>query len=429
MSLLNFNDNSSNLKGEKKTLRLLFGIGALIGVIALGSTLAASINLNSGNPVEFGQGVAQTVACDSDGITLVPYSTFINDEENSTFYFSSIQVSDVSSNCAGITFKLRAYMNGSNDPLYWPADPKEDSFEFGFNFEGSWNSVNSCMSLNNQVTNDSSNNKVTIDWRSCVPYAAELSGRIDRLTLESSTSFSGISVSTVSCNLNSADAIAGGSTGTDVTEAAQSLISDVSGLSLNGDPVAFGQAPTLFTNFAREDGPTLGSGMSIYSGWGVDNISNWQVCLEDLVTESYGSTDPVTNIHGFTFQVDATNSVNYFDFDWIFGSHEDSDAWDVAAVIVDGHDFSLLEDGKVIHFNNGNISTGSLQFSTDPSGINETVGVLSSWSGKITSTAVLDKTSNPPNGSGISTHRITILVANTGDDGADSGLFMSNFGN
>jgi hypothetical protein len=183
MSLLNFHDNSSNLKGEKKTLKLLFGIGALVGVIALGSTLAASINLNSNGPVEFGQGIAQTVACDSDGITLTPYSTFNNDSQNSDFYFSSLEVANVSSNCSGVTFKLRAYMNGNNTPLAWPAAPNGDSFEFGFTASEGWRSVDSCMALNNQETGSSSDNSVTIEWGDC---ETTLAGEVDRLTLESS---------------------------------------------------------------------------------------------------------------------------------------------------------------------------------------------------------------------------------------------------
>ena len=187
MSLLNFSDNSNNFKGEKKTLKLLLGIGALVGVIAIGSTLAASINLNGGGPVEFGQGVAQTVACDSDGITLTPYSTFINDSEYSDFYFSSLEVSGVSANCSGVTFKLRAYMNGSSEPLYWPAAPNGDSFEIGFTSSENWRFVSSCMVLNDQETNSSTDNSVLIDWSECAYSTdAALAGQVDRLTLETS---------------------------------------------------------------------------------------------------------------------------------------------------------------------------------------------------------------------------------------------------
>ena len=75
---LNFDDYKESPK-RKKSLGVLIGIGAIIGVIALGSTLAANINLNTGKPIEFGQGISQTVACSGDTpIMLTPQSTFIN---------------------------------------------------------------------------------------------------------------------------------------------------------------------------------------------------------------------------------------------------------------------------------------------------------------------------------------------------------------
>jgi hypothetical protein len=49
----------------------------VIGAIAIiGSTFAANINLNSGQPVEFGQGMTKTTACGD--ITLTPQATFDN---------------------------------------------------------------------------------------------------------------------------------------------------------------------------------------------------------------------------------------------------------------------------------------------------------------------------------------------------------------
>jgi len=111
MSLLNFDSSGHTPKGEKKTLKLLFGIGALVGVVAIGSTLAASINLNGGGPVEFGQGVTQTTACD-DEITLTPTSTFVNAVGAGSHKFSSLNISGVNSSsdkCSGKTFVIKAY--------------------------------------------------------------------------------------------------------------------------------------------------------------------------------------------------------------------------------------------------------------------------------------------------------------------------------
>ncbi len=116
MSLLDFSDLRPNRSGSRKPFKLVLGIGALVGVIALGSTLAASINLNAGAPVEFGQGVAQTTACD-DEVTITPFSTFVNDEESADFLFTSFSVTGISSACYGKTFTIKAYSNSGNSPL------------------------------------------------------------------------------------------------------------------------------------------------------------------------------------------------------------------------------------------------------------------------------------------------------------------------
>ena len=120
MSLLNFNDESPEKAGSNKSLMYLLGIGTLVGTIALGSTLAASINLNSGAPVEFGQGIAQTTACD-DEITITPYSTFVNEEGGGDYYFSSLKISGIDSSegkCSGKRFLIKAYSDQGIVPLF-----------------------------------------------------------------------------------------------------------------------------------------------------------------------------------------------------------------------------------------------------------------------------------------------------------------------
>lgn len=118
MSLLNFDSHGLSPKGEKKSLGIFLGIGALVATIALGSTLAASINLNNNGPVEFGQGIAQTVACSGDeNLTITPNATFVNSSGGGTFQFSSVKVSDIPSSCNGKDFTIRAYGDSSNIPL------------------------------------------------------------------------------------------------------------------------------------------------------------------------------------------------------------------------------------------------------------------------------------------------------------------------
>jgi hypothetical protein len=98
VSLLNFRDGESGPAARsRKPFKIILSIGALAGVIVLGSTLAASINLNTGRPVEFGQGVAQATACDSS-ITLTPNSSFVNANGEGSFLFTGITFTGLDTN-------------------------------------------------------------------------------------------------------------------------------------------------------------------------------------------------------------------------------------------------------------------------------------------------------------------------------------------
>lgn len=87
----------------------------MVAITAVGTTLAGSININSGQAVEFGQGVSITAACDAiGGITVAPSATFINAAGTSqgnpgTFALGTIAFSGIDSACAGKIFTLKAY--------------------------------------------------------------------------------------------------------------------------------------------------------------------------------------------------------------------------------------------------------------------------------------------------------------------------------
>jgi hypothetical protein len=119
MPILEFESSAAKGPAPKKPLKLVLGAGVLVGALALGSTFAANINLNSNNNVEFGQGFVATTACDPDGITVTPFSTFINATGGGEHRLSSIRLSGIDSSdgaCAGKTFRIRAYGDGP-DPL------------------------------------------------------------------------------------------------------------------------------------------------------------------------------------------------------------------------------------------------------------------------------------------------------------------------
>jgi hypothetical protein len=79
MEILNLSGNNGVGSKKSSRSRAFIGIGVIAAAIGLSSTLAANISINSG-PVEFGQGVAQTVACSGDeSVIVTPATTFSNE--------------------------------------------------------------------------------------------------------------------------------------------------------------------------------------------------------------------------------------------------------------------------------------------------------------------------------------------------------------
>ncbi len=95
----------------------------LLGVVAiLGSTLATNINLNSGQGIEFGQGVSHLVSCSNgNSITLLPKASFVNVSQNGNFYFTEAVFSNIPSSCIGTDFYLNAY-GGTGDSVQLAGD-------------------------------------------------------------------------------------------------------------------------------------------------------------------------------------------------------------------------------------------------------------------------------------------------------------------
>jgi len=111
--MLRFNELEPKRAGRTKSLSTILGIGALVGVLALGTTFAANINLNGENNVEFGQGVVTTAACDST-INVAPVSSFVNASPSASpaarFDLGSIVFSGIDTTaCDGKTFTIKAF--------------------------------------------------------------------------------------------------------------------------------------------------------------------------------------------------------------------------------------------------------------------------------------------------------------------------------
>jgi hypothetical protein len=117
MEILKFDSAPQKRTGQKKSsTRGLLAVAGFAAIAVLGSTLAANISLNSGT-LEFGQGVAVTAACDSDGITATPQAVFSNVSGGGTFNFASVSFSGIADACANKLFTLNAYGDTSATPI------------------------------------------------------------------------------------------------------------------------------------------------------------------------------------------------------------------------------------------------------------------------------------------------------------------------
>jgi hypothetical protein len=121
VEILKFDSAPRASRGKSKsTAKPLFAIVGMVALAALGTTLAGQITMNSGQAVEFGQGVSVTAACDAvGGITLAPSASFINAANGTgTFNLGTIAFTGIDTACAGKVFTLKAYDNtAGSSPL------------------------------------------------------------------------------------------------------------------------------------------------------------------------------------------------------------------------------------------------------------------------------------------------------------------------
>jgi hypothetical protein len=95
---------------KSKVRRNVLLAGSAVGLVGIGSTLAANISLNGGNNVEFGQGVARTTACDEDGFTINPVTSY--DSIRSIFRLDRVEVTGVNLTPVGTGWNSGA-LNGA----------------------------------------------------------------------------------------------------------------------------------------------------------------------------------------------------------------------------------------------------------------------------------------------------------------------------
>jgi hypothetical protein len=123
MSPLNIHPEADQPATKKKTnklLKALLGISALIAVPVIGTTLAASITINSGtsNQIQFGQGKVQAIACDSE-VTVSSTTDFDNDATyaDTSFKVLTVTATGIADACSGETITMKLYGASSDTPL------------------------------------------------------------------------------------------------------------------------------------------------------------------------------------------------------------------------------------------------------------------------------------------------------------------------
>jgi hypothetical protein len=103
---------------KNKTLKILLGIAALIAIPAIGTTLAATITINSDEAIQFGQGKVQATACD-DAVTVSSTTAFDNNAafNDTSFNVLTVTASGIADACSGETIKIRLYGPSDDNPL------------------------------------------------------------------------------------------------------------------------------------------------------------------------------------------------------------------------------------------------------------------------------------------------------------------------
>ena len=111
-------EESEENSGESSVSQRLFGYAAAGILAVIGFTYTASIVINNGGSIEFGQGLAgvQQVACDANGVEITPIAGFIN-EGDGKWSLDSVYVENIDSTCVGNDFILQFYTIGESDAL------------------------------------------------------------------------------------------------------------------------------------------------------------------------------------------------------------------------------------------------------------------------------------------------------------------------
>ena len=103
-------------RNSSRRTRIVFGLFVVIAIPMFASALAASVTLNNGDAVEFGQGTGLVIACDEEIVTRIneEWSEMIEDFRVSTIELTDLNVAvstDPDSGCGGKVIKIQLLDN------------------------------------------------------------------------------------------------------------------------------------------------------------------------------------------------------------------------------------------------------------------------------------------------------------------------------
>ena len=187
-------DNPQEPRRRKKnsvTSLLLLVVVAIGGGYFIQSTLAANVALNSGNAVEFGQGVAQTSSCDpTTGITVNPSSTYQNAAGAAgSFKFGTISFTGISNVCANKLFTIKAFNNSDSTPLTLNSVSGTTAFDYATFVFASPTDANKSSNINTYVGGYSAGDGDNGTYVVAFPTVGQIDpALVFKITLESSAS-------------------------------------------------------------------------------------------------------------------------------------------------------------------------------------------------------------------------------------------------
>jgi hypothetical protein len=117
MEILRINDSGPS--SPQRKIHGKFFFLAFLSLAGLGTTLAGQITMNSNQSIEFGQAVARTASCDTNGgITVAPTAKFANiNNGTGTFNLGTITITGIDDACAGRVFTIKGYGESSQTPI------------------------------------------------------------------------------------------------------------------------------------------------------------------------------------------------------------------------------------------------------------------------------------------------------------------------